>query len=173
MTFETERLLLRPWKEEDAQTLYKYASDPDIGPPAGWRVHESTDDSLNILKTVLMNEATWAVCIKDIDEPVGSIGYFPCGVPEAKRQPEVGYWIAKPFWGRGYIPEAVRFLSAWLFENGAGEVWCGHYEGNEKSRRVIEKCGFKFRLSRVEEVPLLNEHRLSLFYSIDREAAEK
>lgn len=173
MTFETERLILRPWREEDAEALYKYASDPDIGPPAGWRAHESAEDSLNILKTVLMNGTTWAVCVKNSDEPVGSIGYFPCAVPEAEKRPEIGYWIAKPFWGRGYIPEAVRFLTEWLFENGAEGVWCGHYEGNEKSRRVIEKCGFKLRLSRVEDVPLLKERRLSLFYSIDREEAEK
>lgn len=165
MTYETERLVLRPWREEDAEALYKYASAPDIGPPAGWRVHESVEDSLNILKTVLINETTWAVCLND--EPVGSIGYFPCSLPEAEKQPEIGYWIAKPFWGRGYIPEAVRFLTARIFENGADRVWCSHYEGNGKSSRVIEKCGFEYKFSHEEDV--FNERRLSLFYSIDRE----
>ena len=74
---ETERLVLRPWREEDAAALFKYARDPAVGPAAGWPVHKDEADSLNILRTVLMKENTWAVTIKGSDEPVGSIGYFP------------------------------------------------------------------------------------------------
>ena len=73
---ETERLVLRPWREEDAAALFKYARDPAVGPAAGWPVHKDEADSLNILRTVLMKENTWAVTIKGSDEPVGSIGYL-------------------------------------------------------------------------------------------------
>ena len=48
----------------------------------------------------------------------------------------------------------------------AQRVWCGHYEGNEKSRRVIEKCGFVPVLSRREDVKLLNEERLCHYYAL-------
>ena len=54
-----------------------------------------------------------------------------------------GYWIGKPYWGRGLIPEAVRALQRVCFEElGCSGVWCGYYAGNTKSRRVQEKCGF-------------------------------
>ena len=87
---ETRRLILRPWREEDAADLYNYAKDPRVGPPAGWAVHKDEADSLHILRTVLMNdekaenEVTWAVTIKGSDEPVGSIGIFPS---EVSRDP--------------------------------------------------------------------------------------
>ena len=68
--FETERLVIRPWREDDAENLYKYASDPEVGPAAGWPVHTSVEDSLRVLREVLIEENTWAVTIKASDEPV-------------------------------------------------------------------------------------------------------
>lgn len=170
---ETERLVLRPWREEDAAALYKYARDPAVGPSAGWPVHKDEADSLNILRAVLMKENTWAVTIKGSDEPVGSIGYFPSDGSVSKGEPEIGYWIGVPFWGRGYIPEAVKALIARCFAEGAARVWCAHFEGNEKSRRVIEKCGFHYRFTE----PWIREGREiqpeTLFYSLAREELQK
>lgn len=74
MTLETERLLLRPWREEDAEELYKYARDPEVGPAAGWPVHTSVDDSRGIIRNVLSAEGTFAVVLKETGLPVGSIG---------------------------------------------------------------------------------------------------
>lgn len=172
---ETQRLILRPWREDDAADLYHYAKDPRVGPAAGWAVHKDEADSLHILRTVLMNdgkaenEVTWAVTIKGSDEPVGSIGIFPSEVSLGKGQPEIGYWIGVPFWGQGYIPEAVRFLLRRCFEKGAEQVWCSHFEGNEKSRRAIEKCGFQYRCTQDWFVPAFNETRKALYYSVSRE----
>ena len=53
MRLETERLILRPWSEEDAQDLYVYAKDPQVGPIAGWPPHTSVENSLEIIKNVL------------------------------------------------------------------------------------------------------------------------
>ena len=172
---ETRRLILRPWREDDAADLYHYAKDPRVGPAAGWAVHKDEADSLHILRTVLMNdgkaenEVTWAVTIKGSDEPVGSIGIFPSEVSLGEGEPEIGYWIGVPFWGQGYIPEAVRFLLRHCFEKGAEQVWCSHFEGNEKSRRVIEKCGFQYRCTQDWFVPAFNETRKALYYSVSRE----
>lgn len=58
---ETERLILRPWLEDDAGELYKYASDPDVGPAAGWPPHTSVDNSRDIISTVLSASETYAV----------------------------------------------------------------------------------------------------------------
>ena len=172
---ETQRLILRPWREDDAADLYHYAKDPRVGPAAGWAVHKDEADSLHILRTVLMNdgkaenEVTWAVTIKGSDEPVGSIGILPSEVSLGEGEPEIGYWIGVPFWGQGYIPEAVRFLLRRCFEKGAERVWCSHFEGNEKSRRVIEKCGFQYRCTQDWFVPAFNETRKALYYSVSRE----
>ncbi|MCI7741746.1 MAG: GNAT family N-acetyltransferase [Clostridiales bacterium] len=172
---ETDRLILRPWREEDAADLYHYAKDPRVGPAAGWAVHKDEADSLHILRTVLMNdenannEVTWAVTIKGSDQPVGSIGVFPSEVSLGKGEPEIGYWIGVPFWGQGYIPEAVHFLLRRCFEKGAERVWCSHFEGNEKSRRVIEKSGFQYRCTQDWDVPAFNEVRKALYYSVSRE----
>ena len=166
---ETQRLILRPWREDDAAELYKYARDPRVGPSAGWEVHKDEADSLNILRTVLMKENTWAVTIKGSDEPVGSIGYFPCGSERAQGAPEIGYWIGVPFWGQGYIPEAVKALISRCFDDGAAAVWCAHFKDNDKSRRVIEKCGFKYQFTDTWGSEERSSRPGTLYYRILRE----
>ena len=165
---ETERLRLRPWREDDAADLYKYACDPQVGPAAGWAPHKDEADSLNVLRTVLMKPDTWAITLKGSDEPVGSIGVFPTAVSIGEKQPEIGYWLARPFWGNGYVPEAVRALIARCFEQGAETVWCAHFPGNDKSRRVIEKCGFTYRCTE-PWTTALGERRESRDYSLERD----
>ena len=149
MTLETERLLLRPWEDADAPALYKYASDPRVGPIAGWPVHTSVENSLAIIHGVLSEPETYAVVLRTTGEPVGSAGImlppdgnFPMGEGEA----EIGYWIGVPHWGQGLIPEAVEELLRRCFEElGCHTVWCCYFDGNEKSRRVQEKCGFTYQ----------------------------
>lgn len=160
---ETERLILRPWKETDAEELYTYASDPEVGPPAGWPPHTSVENSREIIKGVLSRKETYAVCLKD-GKPIGSIGLHLNGstdMTDRDDECELGYWIAKPFWGQGMIPEAARELLRYAFEQlGMRAVWCGYYEGNDKSRKVQEKLGFVYQ-HKTEgiEVTLMNEVR--------------
>lgn len=61
MELYTERLFLRPWRESDADNLYKYAKDPLVGPIAGWPVHTSVENSLDIIKNILSAEETYAI----------------------------------------------------------------------------------------------------------------
>ena len=162
-TIETERLILRPWQEDDAEALYKYASDPDIGPPAGWPPHTSVENSRDIIRTVFAAPETYAVCLKD-GIPIGSIGLKLKGstdMTDRDDECELGYWIGKPFWGQGLIPEASRALLQYAFDNlGMRAVWCGYYEGNEKSKRVQQKLGFVYQYTTEGlEVTLVNEIR--------------
>ena len=165
---ETERLVLRPWREEDAAGLYSYASDPQVGPAAGWAVHTSVEDSLQVLRTILMKPDTWALTLKGSDEPIGSAGIFPTAWPDGKGQPEIGYWVARPFWGRGIAPEAVKALIALCFDRGEKEVFCAHADFNTKSRRVIEKCGFRY-LGDAPWTSSLGDSRNCRYYAIRRE----
>ena len=74
MTFETERLILRPWEETDAEECYRYAQDPKVGPIVGWAAHTSVENSREIIKTVLSAPETYAVVLKTTGLPIGSIG---------------------------------------------------------------------------------------------------
>ena len=168
MRIETERLVLRPWRENDAAALYRYASDPEVGPSAGWAPHTSVEDSLNVLRTILMNERTWAITVKPSDESVGSIGIFPGHNERQNGEYEIGYWIAKPFWGKGYVPEAVRALMSLYFSFGAERLWCAHADFNDRSRRVIEKVGFHYRFTAPWESSL-GDVRNSLYYALEAE----
>ena len=160
---ETERLILRPWQTQDAEALYTYASDPEVGPPAGWPPHISVENSREIIKNVLSKPETYAVCLKD-GTPVGSIGLHLNGstdMTDRDDECELGYWIGKPYWGQGLIPEASRALLRYAFEElGMRSVWCGYYDGNEKSRKVQTKLGFVYQ-HKTEglEVRLMNEIR--------------
>ena len=139
MTFETERLILRPWEETDAEECYRYAQDPQVGPIAGWAAHTSVENSREIIKTVLSAPETYAVVLKTT------------GLPDSEG--EIGYWIGVPYWGQGLIPEAVRELMRYGFEELKLEkMWCGYFDGNEKSKRVQEKCGFRYHHTK-ENVP--------------------
>ena len=161
MILETDRLVLRSWREDDAEELYKYASDPEVGPPAGWPPHTSAEHSREIIRTVLSAPDTFAVCLKENGKPIGSFGFHRNDLAEEDDEYELGYWIGKPFWGQGLIPEAAREMLRYAFEDlGMSRIWCGYYDGNEKSHRVQEKLGFVYqRKTEGIEVSLLGEIR--------------
>lgn len=169
MKFETERLILRPWEDADAESLYEYAKDDRVGPAAGWKPHTSVENSREIIRDILSAPGTYAVCLKEDDRAIGSIGLMVgkqsnLGLPDSEG--EIGYWIGVPFWGRGLIPEAVRELMRHAFsELHLKTLWCGYYDGNDKSRRVQEKCGFRYDHTRKDVLcqatgELLTEHVL-------------
>lgn len=74
MQLTTERLILRPWAETDAEDLYRYAKDDRVGPIAGWPPHSSVDNSAEIIRTVFSAPETYAVCLKEDNRAIGSIG---------------------------------------------------------------------------------------------------
>jgi RimJ/RimL family protein N-acetyltransferase len=174
MILRTNRLILRPWKEDDAQTLYEYAKNPDIGPIAGWPVHTDVENSRQIIKDVLSAEETYAVVLKGEGLPIGSIGLMigeKSNIDIGDDEGEIGYWIGVPYWGRGLIPEAVRELMRYSFEElELKTIWCGYFDGNEKSRRVQEKCGFQYHHKEKEkEWPLMNDIRTEHITCITKE----
>lgn len=148
MILTTDRLILRPWEEADAEDLYKYAKDVRIGPAAGWPAHTSAENSRQIIRTVLSAPGTYAVCLKEDGKAIGSIGLMVgkqsnIGLPDDEA--EIGFWIGVPFWGQGLIPEGVKEIIRYAFEDLHMEaLWCGYFEGNDKSKRVQEKCGFVY-----------------------------
>ncbi len=165
MTIQTERLILRPWTVTDADSLYEYAKDPAVGPIAGWPPHESVEDSRNVIENVFTGKECYAICLQEDNMAIGAIELKLNGhtdMTDREDECELGYWIGRPFWGRGLVPEAVRALLHRAFTQlGMTTVWCGYYDGNEQSKRVQEKCGFTYyRTTADVPVPLLNETRV-------------
>ena len=174
---ETKRLILRPWQESDAQSLYEYAKDPAVGLPAGWPPHTDIENSREIIRKVLSSPETYAVCLKN-GKAIGSVGLKMKGytdMTDREDECELGYWIGKPFWGQGLIPEASRELLRYAFEErNMRAVWCGYYEGNEKSRRVQEKLGFVYHHTTENlDVALLGEKRTGHTALLTRQQWEK
>ena len=162
---ETERLTLRAWAETDAESLYAYAKDPDIGPIAGWPAHRSKEESLNTIRHVLNGKECYAICERGSNSPIGSIELKLNGhtdMTDRDDECELGYWLGKPFWGRGYMPEAAREIIRHGFVDlGMSAIWCGYYDGNLKSKRVQEKVGFVYHHTCDEvPVPLMHEVRV-------------
>lgn len=170
----TQRLILRRWNQKDAEDLYRYACDPDVGPIAGWPPHKSIDESRAVIRDVLNGREAYAICLKEDRKAIGAIELKLNGhtdLTDRDDECEMGYWLGKPFWGRGIVPEAVTEMLRRAFEDiGMQKVWVGYYEGNSKSKRVQEKCRFRFqRKSEGVDVPLMQEKRTGYVSSLTKD----
>ena len=168
MILETERLILRPFRDTDAPALYDYASDPRVGEAAGWPPHQDLADSLRVIRTVFAAPETYAVTERGRDTAIGSVGFTGRRRGSYAREDELGYALHPAFWGRGIMPEAAAAVVDHGFRDlGLEAVWCSHYEENRASRRVIEKLGFSFAFSSVLTDDM-GEHKVR-FYLLLRE----
>ena len=146
---ETERLVLREWQADDAEDFFEYAKVDGVGQAAGWQPHESIEETKGILFDFIKNKKTFAICYKESGKVIGSLGVEELRCERHRRSKktgrELGYVLSKDFWGRGLMTEAVKAVSDFLFKKyGYDLLSCGHFPENKRSKRVIQKCGFKF-----------------------------
>ena len=145
---ETERLILRPWKESDLDDFYEYASVDGVGQMAGWVPHENIEKSKLILELFISEKKTLALELKENGKVIGSLGIEAndndhIGADRLGR--EIGYVLSKDYWGRGLMPEAVKAVINFCFESLSYDyLLCGHFDWNTQSARVIKKCGFQY-----------------------------
>ena len=171
---KTKRLILRRWEDSDAAGLYEYAKDPDVGPIAGWPPHQSIDESREVIRNVFQGKEAYAICLKTDGKAIGAIELKLNGhtdMTDRDDECELGYWLGKPYWGQGIMPEAVDEILRHAFEEiGMTKVWVGYYEGNSKSKRVQEKSGFRYQWKSVDvDVPLLHEKRTGYVSSMTKD----
>ena len=170
MTIETTRLLLRPFTDADAADLYEYAKDPRVGPQAGWQPHKSVAESLEVIHSVFGTGRDMAIELKETGKVIGSAGFMDAHRTELPGpDDEIGYALSPAYWGQGLMPEAVRALQDYGFrEMGLETIWCCHYDFNDKSHRVIEKCGFRYRSTVQQWVEAMGEEWTNMQYAITR-----
>ena len=150
LQIETERLILRPFIQTDLDDFYEYASVEGVGEMAGWKHHQSKEESQQILNRFIENDKTFAIVLKSNNKVIGSLGIEEYGMEDKLTEfsnyigREIGYVLSKNYWGIGIMPEAVKAVIDYLFKVLDFDfLTCGYYDFNRQSKRVQEKCGFK------------------------------
>jgi ribosomal-protein-alanine N-acetyltransferase len=144
---QTKRLLLRPFNKDDLLDFFNYAHVEGVGEMAGWQHHKTIEESKMILDKFIENKNVFAIC-KD-NKVIGSLGielYNEEKFPEFNNYNgrEIGYVLAKEYWGNGLMPEALEAVINYLFkEEKLDFLLCSHFLYNNQSRRCMEKVGFK------------------------------
>lgn len=145
-TLYTPRLVLRPFTPEDAEAVYACCRIPSLGDSAGWKPHESSAESHEVIRTVFLGqEGVWALTDRSGGALIGSVGLIPDPKRENPDLRMLGYWLAQSRWGRGLMGEAVGAVLEHAFTTAAltaVSVCC--YPHNERSRRLIERMGFRY-----------------------------
>lgn len=169
---KTERLYLRNITESDAQDIYEYSINPNVGPKAGWEPHKSIEDTKEIMKVIFLNQPhVFGIVLPETGKLIGSLGLLSDPKREYDKAMMLGYALGEEYWGKGYMTEAAQAVIKYGFENlGLELISCNCYPFNIGSMRVIEKCGFKFEgiLRMAEKIfdGNIYDHRC---YSITRE----
>ena len=175
---ETHRLILRPFREEDAQDMYdNWASDPEVTRFLTWPTHTGVEVSRAVLKSWISRYAdggyfNWAIEWKEKGAVIGNISVVR--YTEETESAEIGYCMSRAYWGRGIMPEALRAVTDYLFDTaGVNRVTACHDANNPKSGRAMQKAGLKFegimRGAGKNNTGICDEVRYGLLRS-DREA---
>jgi [ribosomal protein S5]-alanine N-acetyltransferase len=141
--FETQRLLLRVPKLSDAQRVFLYASDAETVRYLSFERHDSIKGVEIFLETCLearekAETFEYAICLKNTAELIGMISIRD--VPSFN--PCFGYVLMKPYWGNGYVSEALSMLMSWAWaQPHIYRLWAFCDVDNPASARVMEKVG--------------------------------
>ena len=143
---ETDRLILRQFRIEDAEDMYNnWTTDVEVTRFLTWSPHPDIDFTKGLLENWIgkYSEPTWynwAIELKETGEVVGNISVVKLN--ERIEAADIGYCMGKAWWGRGIMPEALRAVIAYLFEEvGLNRVAACHDVNNPKSGRVMQKAG--------------------------------
>lgn len=142
----TPRLLLRPFVPSDAETLFACCRNPKLGDNAGWKPHETPEESEEVLRTVFLGqENVWALVRKENGRLIGSAGLLPDPKRENPQAYMLGYWLDENYWGKGYMSESVQAILRYGFGNLGLHLITAHcYSHNPRSQHVLERAGFHY-----------------------------
>ena len=148
MFLEGERIILRPWKIQDAKALFSYASNPKIGTMTGWCPHKNIDDSIFFIENILSSWGFFAIILKDTNQIIGSINVLIGDTSNFEIDDdsgELGFWLGEEYWRQGYMTEAIEIILDYCFYDlNLQNVWCGAFSDNIPSRKLQEHLGFEY-----------------------------
>ena len=142
---ETPRLLLRHWNPLDLEDFLSFAADPEVMLASGATPAVTPAQGETAFRRALWDSGCYAIVLKETGRAIGKIKFQKDIRRFQVNALSIGYELAKPYWGNGYMPEALRAMIQCAFERKNLDVLAiGHFAGNDRSRRVIEKCGFQY-----------------------------
>ncbi len=148
-TLETERLILRQFTLDDAEAMYRnWASDPEVTRFMTWPPHANVDVTRNKLQQWVEeykdpSNYTWAICPKDLGEPIGSISVV--ALVEERDIVSIGYCIGRKWWHQGITSEAFEAVIRFMFDEvGVNRLEARHNVNNPNSGGVMKKCGLTY-----------------------------
>ena len=171
-TLNTERLLLCKITPEHSADMYEYSSDPDVTKYLTWSPHSSvkeTERYINLLQKKYSDGTfnDWGLICKETGKFIGTCGYTSFDKP--KNIGEIGYVLAKDFWGKGLAVEAVKTVMDFGFKNfGLDGYFAKHMEGNDASGRVMQKCGMTFEGMYKRSMFIKGEFKNIVVYNISK-----
>lgn len=144
-SIRTPRLRLRPLGEGDLYSYYTFARSEAVGPNAGWKPVADIEEARALLELLIERDTTWAIEENETERFMGTITLTDDKHRHHALAREIGFALHPAFWGRGYMTEAVLAVLSYAFDILQVEiVGIDHYPRNERSRKVIEKCGFRY-----------------------------
>lgn len=144
---ETKNFILRAWEESDSPFLYYYAKEAEIGKLTGWLPHKNEAESLELIRTIFAEEDVFAIYSKEKKHPIGSIGLHSTS---SSKEREIGCWLGKEYWRKGFMSEIFSRILNYAFEDlGLERVIATSFVENIASAKLQEK--FHFRLLGIEE----------------------
>lgn len=172
-TLTTERLTLCKIIPEHAADMYEYSCDSEVTRYLTWSPHSSLKETERYIKLLQRKyeDGTfndWGLIFKETGKFIGTCGYTSFDKTENKG--EVGYVLAKDFWGKGLAAEAVKAVMQFGFETFGLDSFCAkHMEGNDASGRVMQKCGMKFEAMYRHSMFIKGEFKNIVVYNITRD----
>lgn len=143
---KTDRLILRRWRDNDYISFFKFAQEPDIAYKSGWFPHSTPKQSLDVIKNVYLKSDTFAITYNN--DLIGSINLFNnkhSTIGLKFFETELGYWIGKPYWNKGFATEAAKIMLEYAFsEKNKKRIYACSTRDNVESKNVQRKCGFSY-----------------------------
>lgn len=189
----SERIVLRPWQVKDADWMYRWARDPEIGLLCGWKPHQSLEESRALCHHFSRATNLYAICLREQNGeciPIGSIGlHLHDGLKVDQDEVQkalslskktlpaysLGCWLARPYWRQGLMKEAASLLLRLAFETlELPRLYYCYYQGNDASRALQQSLGFHFLGQEKKRLPLLDgEERVSFVHVLEKEEWKK
>ena len=145
---ETQRLILRRFKIEDAEDMYNnWASDPEVTRYLTWPSHASIEVTRSLLGEWISRYEdggyfNWVIEYKETGSAIGNISVVKLN--EDIDAADMGYCMSRTYWGQGLMPEALQAVMTYLFDVvGLRRIAACHDVNNPKSGRVMDKAGMK------------------------------
>ncbi len=170
---ETERLILAKISPEHAEDMYEYSCDPDVTKYLTWSCHSSVKETERYIKLLQKKYASgvfndWGLILKESGKFIGTCGFT--SFDYVNNTAEIGYVLAKPYWGKGLAVEGAKRVMEFGFDVfGLGGFCAKCMEGNDASMRVMQKVGMSFEGMYKNGMFIKGSYKTIIVYSVTRE----